>query len=109
MNFARKSEIQLSEFFLEIFWFPMTFTELHLPGFWRQIEAIILVSVSLIFILGWKLLMPAINKFRDAALEGHEEAGTVFNFLHRLSVGINLAQLAAVVVVFIKIIPLFNK
>ena len=71
---------------------------------WGKIESIVLAVVFLTFIIAWKWLMPTINKFRDAELGGSKEAGTMFNLLHKLSVGINLTQLVAVVVVFVKII-----
>ena len=71
---------------------------------WKHAGAFALLAVFFLFIWAWKWLMPRINKFRDAELGGNEIAGKTFNLLHKLSVGVNLAQLSTVTVVFIKMI-----
>lgn len=43
-----------------------------------------------------QLLMPAINRHRDASLAGDAGAAKTFDLLHRLSVVINFVQLAVV-------------
>lgn len=56
-----------------------------------------LVCVSTIWLR--QGLTPAINRWRDAELAGDESAGVRFKQAHRISVLINLAQLAAVAAV----------
>ncbi len=53
-----------------------------------------LVCVSTIWLR--QGLTPAINRWRDAELSGDESAGVRFKQAHRVSVLINLAQMAAV-------------
>tara|TARA_B100000686_G_scaffold341166_1_gene418129 strand:+ start:873 stop:1295 length:423 start_codon:yes stop_codon:yes gene_type:complete len=71
---------------------------------WGQNEAMALAVVFVLFIWAWIWLMPKINQFRDAELGGNKQAGRTFNLLHKLSVFINIAQLSAVSMVFIRII-----
>ena len=71
---------------------------------WGRFESVVLVVVFALFIWAWIWLMPKINQFRDAGLGGDEGAGKTFNLLHKLSVFINLAQLTAVTIVFVRII-----
>ena len=47
--------------------------------------------------LSRQVLMPRINRLRDAQLAGDTEAGPRFDRLHRLSVWINSAQILALV------------
>ena len=47
--------------------------------------------------LSRQVLMPKINRLRDAQLAGDTEAGPRFDRLHRLSVWINSAQILALV------------
>lgn len=60
---------------------------------WDFPEAVYLVTVFVLFIWGWLWLMPRINRYRDDQLQGNQKAGRNFNILHRLSVGVNLAQM----------------
>ena len=71
---------------------------------WGSYEAVALAVVFVLFIWAWIWLMPKINKFRDAELGGNEEAGKNFNFLHKLSVAVNLTQLTTVAIVFFKMV-----
>ena len=48
------------------------------------------------FVFARQILMPKINRARDAMLAGDTEAGPRFNRLHRLSVVINACQWLAV-------------
>jgi hypothetical protein len=62
--------------------------------------------VFVLFILGWLWLMPKINHYRDEQLRGNKKASKNFNFLHRMSVMINLGQMWVVGFVLYKsIIP----
>ena len=60
---------------------------------WGFHESIYLVTVFILFIWAWLWLMPRINRYRDDQLEGNLKSGKAFNILHRLSVGVNLAQM----------------
>lgn len=51
------------------------------------------VLVTLLFIYARQVLLPRINRARDAMLGGDAAAAQRFNRLHRLSVVINLLQL----------------
>lgn len=58
--------------------------------------AALLAGVAAVGVYTRQALMPAINRARDAQLSGDGDAGPRFDRLHRLSVLINFAQLAAV-------------
>ncbi len=60
---------------------------------WGFFETVLLLIVFALFIWAGLWLMPRINRFRDDHLQGNQKAGRTFNILHRLSVGVNLAQL----------------
>ena len=60
---------------------------------WSISESAYLFAVFILFIWAWLWLMPRINRYRDDQLRGDQKAGKTFNILHRLSVGINLAQM----------------
>ncbi len=57
--------------------------------------AIVLGTVSLGFAVARQILMPRINRLRDRAAEGEAGAEQAFERSHRLSVRLNLTQLAA--------------
>ncbi len=63
---------------------------------WNFSEAIYLLIVVALFLWAWLWLTPRINHYRDEQLKGNQRAKKVFNGLHRLSVGVNLAQMGAV-------------
>ena len=71
---------------------------------WRFSESIHLVIVFSLFIWAWLWLMPRINRHRDNQLQGNQKSGRVFNFLHRLSVVVNLAQMGLIGFVLYKVI-----
>lgn len=50
--------------------------------------------IALLFVFSRQTLMPLINQARDAELQGVPGAAKRFNRLHRLSVFINVAQIA---------------
>ena len=56
------------------------------------------------FAVARQLLMPAINRARDAGLAGDSGAARRFNRLHRTSVAINGAQLVTVLVVLARFV-----
>jgi len=66
--------------------------------------SILLFLVFAMFIFGWKVLMPIINKHRDAQLAGDLSSTKPFERLHRASVILNTFQLILVAVVFVQLI-----
>lgn len=68
-------------------------------------EALALAGVCGAGLLARQVLMPAINRARDAGLAGDEAAGRRFSRLHRLSVWINAAQMLTATVVLASLIP----
>jgi hypothetical protein len=71
---------------------------------WSFYESIYLATVFILFIWAWLWLMPRINRYRDDQLQGNQKAGKTFNILHRLSVGINLAQMWIIGFVLYKVV-----
>jgi hypothetical protein len=67
-------------------------------------NSLILFVVFALFIFGWKVLMPIINKYRDAQLAGDSSSAKPFNRLHRASVILNTAQMIMVAVVFVRLV-----
>jgi hypothetical protein len=65
--------------------------------------SLILFLVFAMFIFGWKVLMPMINKYRDAQLAGDTSSAKPFERLHRASVILNTFQLILVAVVFVRL------
>ncbi len=70
---------------------------------WYRNEALALAAIALIFVLVNLLLLPQINRARDARDAGDNAGEARFKHLHRVSVLINLAQMLAVVVVFFRL------
>ena len=65
--------------------------------------SLILFLVFAMFIFGWKVLMPMINKHRDEQLAGNASSAKPFERLHRASVVLNTFQLILVAVVFVQL------
>ena len=70
---------------------------LLVPGQSYAVEVSVLAAVALVFVLLRTVLLPHINRLREA---GDEAA---FGRLHRTSVVINLVQFAAVAVVLVRL------
>ena len=66
--------------------------------------SLILFLVFAMFIFGWRVLMPMINKYRDAQLAGDTSSVKPFERLHRASVILNTFQLILVAVVFVRLV-----
>ena len=71
---------------------------------WSYSESVYLISVVILFLWAWLWLMPRINRYRDEQLKGNEKAEKTFNILHRLSVGVNLAQMWVIGFVLYKVL-----
>ncbi len=67
-------------------------------------SSLLLFLVFAMFIFGWKVLMPVINKYRDAQLAGDSSSIKLFERMHRASVVLNTFQLTIVAVVFVRLI-----
>lgn len=71
---------------------------------WNHPEAPVLAAIALLFLFARFGLMPRINQARDASTAGDQAEAEMFVRLHHLSVIINVAQMAALVVVFVRLI-----
>ncbi|MDJ0893034.1 MAG: DUF4149 domain-containing protein [Gammaproteobacteria bacterium] len=69
---------------------------LFVPGMMAALGALLTAMVLAGFVIARQVLMPKINRARDAMLAGDQAAGPRFNRLHRLSVMINACQWLAV-------------
>lgn len=69
----------------------------------RPLEAALMAAVGIAALGAWQVLMPAVNRARDADLAGDAAARARFQRLHRLSVGINAVQFLMVIAVLIRI------
>jgi hypothetical protein len=63
--------------------------------------AVMLALIALAFIGVRQLLLPPINRARDGRAAGDPTAAVRFGRLHRISVFINLAQMIALIAVFV--------
>jgi Domain of unknown function (DUF4149) len=71
---------------------------------WDRWEALVLAMIALLFVFARYGLMPRISQARDARLDGDESEGRTFVRLHRLSVVINLSQMAALLAVCLRLL-----
>jgi hypothetical protein len=70
----------------------------------RPVDAAVLGAVAAVGVAARQVLMPMINRARDAMLAGDAASKTRFTRLHRLSVWINAAQIVAVAVVLARFV-----
>ena len=68
----------------------------------RGDDALAMVCIGIVFFLARFVLLPIINRNRDAGQAGDVEAKKRFDVLHRVSVIVNLAQMVAVLVVLVR-------
>ena len=68
----------------------------------RGADAMAMACIGIVFLLARFVLLPAINRNRDAGQAGDVAAQKRFDRLHRLSVGVNLAQMLAVLAVLVR-------
>ena len=62
------------------------------------------IMMGLVFLLGLisrQILMPRLNRYRDAEIAGDESAKITFNRLHKLSVWINASQVTLLITALI--------
>ena len=67
----------------------------------RPLEAAVMAIIALGAVLARQILMPRINAHRDRMLKGDKEAEKTFASLHRLSVGVNAAQLIGALTILV--------
>ena len=68
----------------------------------RGTDALAMVCIGIVFFLARFVLLPVINRNRDAGQTGDLEAKRRFDALHRVSVVVNLIQMLAVLVVLVR-------
>ena len=68
----------------------------------RGADATAMACIGVVFFLARFLLLPVINRNRDAGQAGDVAAKKRFDALHRMSVIVNLAQMVAVLVVLVR-------
>ena len=68
----------------------------------RGTDALALACIGIVFLLARFVLLPIINRNRDAGLGGDVAAKKRFDMLHRGSVIVNLVQMLAVLVVLVR-------
>jgi len=71
---------------------------------WQRPEGWALWAVCLLFLFGWRVLMPRINHHRDRMLAGEKDAAGPFNALHKTSVFLHSVQLVTVLAVYLRLV-----
>ena len=69
-----------------------------------SLKALLMAIVAIGFLYSRQVLVPLLNKNRDLANEGNEEAKKAFGSLHLRSVSINIIQMVLLVVVLLSLI-----
>ncbi|MGI4940711.1 MAG: DUF4149 domain-containing protein [Janthinobacterium lividum] len=64
-----------------------------------RLSGIVLLMVALLTVWLRQGLMPALNRLRDAGLAGDAASNARFDRMHRVSVGVNMVQMLAVLLV----------
>ena len=68
-----------------------------------RMSGLVLLAVTLLTVWLRQGLMPTLDRLRDAGLGGDAAAGSRFDKLHRVSVGVNMVQIAAVLAVLVRV------
>ena len=79
---------------------------LAIGGAARGAEALAMASIGIVFLLARFVLLPVINRNRDAGQAGDVAAKKRFDALHRVSVIVNLVQMLVVLVVLVRYLAL---
>ncbi len=64
-----------------------------------RLSGLVLLAVALLTVWLRQGLMPTLNRLRDAGLAGDAASNARFDRMHRVSVGVNMVQLLAVLLV----------
>ena len=67
----------------------------------NPLKAFVIAIVAIGFLYSRQVLVPRLNKNRDQANEGSEEAKKSFGYLHFQSVSINLLQMILLIIILI--------
>ncbi len=70
---------------------------------WPWPEAPVMAGVALLFVFARWVVMPRMVRARDLTLLGDPEEEPIFRRLHRISVAIAVAQMAALLTVFLRL------
>ena len=68
----------------------------------REVDALAMACIGIVFLLARFVLLPIINRNRDAGQAGDPAAKKRFDALHRMSVIVNMVQLLAVLAVLVR-------
>ena len=71
---------------------------------WYRWEAGAMATVAAASVVAWLYILPPLERLRPDREAGDPVATSKFRRLHRISVGINLAQIAVVVIVFFQLV-----
>ena len=75
---------------------------LAFAGAARGVDALVMAGVGVVFLLARFVLLPIVNRHRDAAQAGDRAAKRRFDALHRASVVVNALQMLAVLAVLVR-------
>ena len=68
-----------------------------------RLSGLVLLAVALVTVWLRQGLMPTLNRLRDAGLAGDAASGARFDRMHRVSVGVNMVQMVAVLAVIVRV------
>ena len=68
-----------------------------------RLSGVVLLVVALLTVWLRQGLMPTLNRLRDAGLAGDAASNARFDKMHRVSVGVNMVQMVAVLLVVVRV------
>ena len=72
--------------------------------FANRMDAIFMILFFLGVVVSRQIIMPKINIYRDLSVNNNGKAESMFNLLHRSSVGINFAQIVICLIVILRLV-----
>ena len=73
-------------------------------AFANRMDAIFMILFFLGVVVSRQIIMPKINIYRDLSTNNNRKAESMFNLLHRSSVGINFAQIVICLIVISRLV-----
>ena len=73
-------------------------------AFAYRMDAIFMILFFLGVVVSRQIIMPRINIYRDLSTNNNRKAESMFNLLHRSSVGINFAQIVICLIVISRLV-----
>ena len=73
-------------------------------AFANRMDAIFMILFFLGVVVSRQIIMPKINIYRDQSANNDRQAESMFNLLHRSSVGINFAQIVICLIVVSRLV-----